>query len=82
MRYFAYNDYLGDDPSNNIVVVISEDVIYKTYWPYWYQKMCDKFGKASVDAKYNFEHCLLDWAAVNWAWPVKSPPSISGYEKR
>ena len=78
VRYFAYNDYLGDDPENNVVIVISEDVIKKTYWPYWYQKMCDKYGKVNVDARYHFEHCLMDWAAVNWAWPVKNPPRISG----
>lgn len=68
MRYFSYDEY--DDTGWN-VVTLSEEEIRKQYWPYWYSKMCEKFGKEHVDANYSFEECLADWQIVNWAWEVK-----------
>jgi hypothetical protein len=47
---------------------MSEQEIRETYYPFWYEKMCRKFGKEVVDAEYTFEHCLEDWIVVNWAW--------------
>jgi len=67
MRYysFAYPTE-GDD----VVETRSEDDIRKEYYPYWYGKMCEKFGKEYVDANYCFEDCLDDWTVVHWAWEV------------
>ncbi len=62
MRYFYYNEYpVG-------LLKMSEQEIRETYYPFWYEKMCRKFGKEVVDAEYTFEHCLEDWIVVNWAW--------------
>ena len=69
MRYYSYNE-MGDD-GENLVITKSEDDIRKEYWPYWYGKMCEKFGKDHVDDLYNFEDCLDHWFVVNWAWEVK-----------
>lgn len=69
MRYYSYNE-MGDD-GENIVVTKSEEDVRKEYWPYWYGRMCEKFGKDRVDDEYCFEDCLDDWYVVNWAWEVK-----------
>jgi hypothetical protein len=49
---------------------MSEDEIRKEYYPWWYGKMCEKYGKEHVDATYSFEECLEDWKIVHWAWEV------------
>jgi len=67
MRYYCYNE-LADDGSSNLVITMSEDDIRRNYYPYWYDRMCKKFGKEEVDDKYSFEDCLTDWLVVNWAW--------------
>lgn len=69
MRYYSYNEYT-DDPSESLVITKSEEEIREEYWPYWYGRMCDKFGKEIVDRDYCFEDCLEDWVIVNWAWPA------------
>ena len=69
MRYFSYDE--PDEDFNNIVVTKSEEEIRKEYYPFWYEKMCKKFGKEVVDRDYSFEDCLDDWIVVNWAWEVK-----------
>ena len=66
MRYFCYNELVEE--GKNSVVTVSEDDIRKNYYPYWYDRMCKKFGKEDVDATYSFEDCLDDWIVVNWAW--------------
>lgn len=74
MRYFSYNEYDPDSPHademGGYVVTMSEDEIRREYYPYWYGKMCEKYGKEYVDANYSFEECLLDWQCVHWAWKV------------
>jgi len=69
MRYYSYNEYV-EDPDANSVVTVSEEDIRRDYWPFWYGKMCKKYGKEHVDANYSFEECLEDWIVVNWAWEV------------
>lgn len=64
MRYFSYNEL------DQKVQTMSEQEIRETYYPYWYDLMCKKFGKEHVDKTYNFEDCLEDWIIVNWAWEV------------
>jgi hypothetical protein len=76
-RYYSYHEYDLDSELENktggggYVVTLSEDEIREQYWPFWYDKMCEKFGKEEVDGKYSFEDCLDDWVIVNWAWEVK-----------
>ena len=69
MRYYCYNE-LGDD-DQELIIVKSEDDIRKEYWPYWYERMCKKFGQKNVDKKFSFQDCLDDWVIVNWAWESK-----------
>jgi hypothetical protein len=75
MRYYAYNEYepnsLWADEEDNLVVILSEEDILKNYWPWWYGKMCKRFGKEEVDKYWTFEDCLEDWIVVNWAWKVE-----------
>ena len=71
MRYFCYNEYVPEAPDGNVIVTMSEEEIQKTFWPYWYEKMCTKYGKDFVDSDYTFEDCLNDWIVVNWAWESK-----------
>ena len=66
MRVFKYNEYEDTEPR-----LITEQEIRAEYWPYWYERMCKKFGKQEVDTKFTFEDCLNDWVIVNWAWEVK-----------
>lgn len=66
MRYYCYNEMTND--GGNEVITLSEDEIKNTYYPYWYDRMCTKFGKEEVNTKYTFEDCLDDWIVVNWAW--------------
>lgn len=72
MRYYSYNEYDHNNPSEGSVVTLSEVDILKEYWPYWYGKMCEKYGQERVDAEYSFEDCLDDWQVVHWAWESKT----------
>lgn len=68
MRYFSYNEYSED---GGYVETLSEEEIRREYYPYWYARMCKKFGQKRVDENYSFEDCLDDWMVVNWAWESK-----------
>ena len=70
MRYFSYNAWGEETADGDDTVTLSEEDIRKEYYPYWYEKMCNKFGKEHVDKQYSFEDCLYDWRIVNWAWEV------------
>jgi len=69
MRYFQIQ--YPDENDNNIVEALSEEDIRRDYFPFWYEKMCAKFGKEYVDKNYTFEDCLGDWKVVHWAIEVK-----------
>ena len=71
MRYFSYDEYKTDPSVDPYVETVSEEDVRKTYYPYLYERMCNKFGKEHVDANYCFEDCLDDWVVTNWAWEVK-----------
>lgn len=71
MKYYSYNEYITDPLLDNHVVTVSEEDIRRDYYPYWYKRMCDKYGKDHVDKTYSFEDCLDDWVVVNWAWLVE-----------
>ena len=72
MKYYSYNEYDPDSPladaSGGYVVTLSEQDVRDRFWPHWYSKMCEKFGKEHVDKTYTFEDCLEEWVIVNWAW--------------
>lgn len=70
MRYFSYYEINSD------ILTKSEEDIRQEYYPYWYKKMCDKFGKTYTDENYSFEDCITDFVIVNWAWEVKLTPNI------
>jgi hypothetical protein len=76
MRYFSYNEYDPNSPfadeTGGYIVTVSEDDIKRTYWPYWYNRMCAKYEQAYIDENYTFEDCLEDWIVVNWAWESKN----------
>lgn len=67
MRYYTFVQPINElgDPE---YITMSEDEIRKEYYPWWYRKMCEKFGKEHVDSTYSFEDCLEDWITVHWAW--------------
>ncbi len=65
VRFFSFEEFDGE---TGRVSTVSEIEIKETYYPYWYDKMCQKYGKKHVDANYTFEHCLEDWKIVHWAW--------------
>ena len=73
MRYYCYNEFSNDENGEVIgeVVTVSEEEIKDNYFPYWYNKMCQKYGKEIVNEKYSFEDCLEDWITVHWAWESK-----------
>ena len=76
MRYFCYNELVepGDgtrfSAKGTSIVTLSEDDIRKEYYPWWYEKMCKKYGKEEVDKNWSFEDCLEDWSTTNYAWVV------------
>jgi hypothetical protein len=67
MRYYSFA-YPVDGEA--CVETMSEEDIRKEYYTWWYDKMCEKYGKEHVDATYSFEECLEDWVVVHWAWEV------------
>jgi hypothetical protein len=75
MRYFSYNEFDSDNPlsddTGGYVQTLSEEDIRREYYPYWYKKMCEKYGQDRVDNDYTFEDFLGDWIIVHWAWEVQ-----------
>lgn len=70
MRYWeiAYPDEIG----KLVIEVLSDDQIINEYWPFWYGKMINKFGKDHVDKNYSKLDCIDDWTVVNWATEVRN----------
>lgn len=66
MKYYSFNE--PDDNDGNVVVTLSEDDIFNEYYPYWYERMCKKFGKDHVDKTFFFRDCIDDWIVTHWAW--------------
>ena len=69
MKYFSYNELI-DTNGGAFVVTLSEDDIRKEYYPWWYEKRCEEYGKEQVDKNWSFEDCLEDWVITNYAWVV------------
>jgi len=75
MRYFSYHepvesDEIFDGSTAGVVMTVSEDWIRENYYPWWYEQMCRKFGKETVDTVYSFNECIEDWCVIHWAWEV------------
>jgi len=47
--------------------IVTEDWIRENYFPYWKEMMI----KMGIGDQFNFEFCLEDWIAVNWAEEIK-----------
>lgn len=65
VRYYSYDEFSED---GGYIVTVSEEDIRRDYYPYWFKRMCDKFGQGHVQENYSFEDCLQDWIITNWAW--------------
>lgn len=70
MRYFTHCE--PEEDGSVRYITLSEEEIKAEYYPYWYGKMCKKFGKENVDKNYSFEDCLEDWKVIHWAQEVDS----------
>lgn len=68
MRYYSFNEF---DSESGWISTISEEEIRQTYYPYWKEKMIEKFGEKEFEKNWSFEDCLEDWIMVAWAWEVK-----------
>ena len=58
----------GERGETTEIITVSEKDIRDDYYPWWYEKMCRKYGKEKVDSTYSFEECLADWSVDNGAW--------------
>ena len=65
MKYYRFHDTSDDSPKT-----LSETEILDEYCDYWYCKMCKKYGKEIVDAKYSTQDCIEDWVVIHWAQEV------------
>ena len=66
MKYYSYNEF--DGMSSGQVSTLSEKEILDSYYDFWYEAMCKKFGKDVVDRDYSPQDCIGDWAVSHWAW--------------
>lgn len=71
MKYYCFDTWKTDPVVDSYVEVMSEQEILDEYWPHWYNQMCKKFGKETVDEIYSADDCIDDWCAINWAWLAK-----------
>jgi hypothetical protein len=71
MRYFSYNTFKTQPGVDDYIETVSEDEIYKDYYPEWHYRMCKKYGAEVVRKDYCFEDCLDDWMTIHYAWEVK-----------
>ena len=69
MRKFAYNE-----PGQDAPVVLTEDDIKRTYWPYWVEQMEAARARGqrnALNAEMSWENCLDDFLTIHWAWEVE-----------
>jgi hypothetical protein len=56
--------YIEPGPNNEPVrVVVSEDELRQTFWPWWQERMI-RAGKENL---VTFENCVEDFIVVHWA---------------
>jgi hypothetical protein len=68
MKYYTYVEPTSSEDMEPMYITLSEEEILKEYWDYWYERMCNKFGKEVVDSSYASPDCIDDWITVHWAW--------------
>lgn len=69
MRYFQFLTWSYKEGDK--LEVMSEDDIRNEYFPWWYEKMCEKHGKEHVDQTYSFRECLEDWIIMHYATEIE-----------
>ena len=65
MRYFQHME--PNEDGEDITVITTDEDIRRAYYPYWYDKMCKKYGKEHVDETYSLEECIEDWMIIHYA---------------
>ncbi len=69
MRYWTF--VTPDDKGEPIHETFSDDEIITTYYPYWSEKMIQKYGREEFERNWSTVECVEDWVTVNWAWESK-----------
>lgn len=68
MRYFKY--YEPDENDNDVQIIMSEDEIISSYYPFWKEQAIRKHGE-NIDL--SFDRCLEEWICVHWAKEINRP---------
>jgi hypothetical protein len=76
MRYFSY--IVSEDDIDITKMVYSEKEILEEFWVYWSTEMK---GNGHADL-INYENCIQDWVAYNWAQREDVYKFKSGYDNR
>jgi hypothetical protein len=79
MKYYRYHcpSILGLD----VTRTLSEEQILCEYGPFWFDRMCEKYGKYYVDANFTGKDFIEDFIVINWAYEVKGPGNfLNDYE--
>jgi hypothetical protein len=65
VKYYtiAYPGASGED----VVETLSEDQIITQYYPYWFSKMIEKYGKEHFEKTWCAQDCISDWVIIHWA---------------
>jgi len=72
MRVFKYDEpaYAGNGSfMGGNTIVVTEQQIIDTYFPFWKRKMIQKYGEDST--LINTDNCIEDWCITHWAWEEK-----------
>lgn len=56
-----------DDFGNHVDEIVTYDQIVKEYYPYWSNKMIDKYGQKVFTERFTVDDCITDWVVVHWA---------------
>lgn len=65
MKY--YTICYPDEYNNTVWETLSEQQIIDQYWPYWSQKMIEKYGEDVFVDTFSNQDCIDDWCVVHWA---------------
>lgn len=65
MKYYCYNEM---NDNGELVKVFSEEEILRTFWPYWKERMIEKYGEEDFNNNWGPDDCIDDWIVIHWAW--------------
>ena len=70
MRYWSYAEqlYVENDATEHEVITLSEDEIIEQFYPYWEEKMIEKYGREEFERDWSPQDCVMDWVVINFAW--------------